>query len=128
MRLNYIVLPLLLTACASPQERCISDANRELTIINDLVNETKGNVARGFAVGIEEEVIVRRGLCDGETEDGIAIKVACDRTITLERRVPVAIDLNAERAKLASLIERQNELQSKLNARVDQCRAQFPES
>ena len=128
MRLNYIVLPLLLAACASPQERCISDANRELSIITGLVNETRANIARGFAVGTEEDVIVRRGLCDGQTEDGVAIKVACDRTITRERRVPVAIDLNAERAKLASLVERQTELRTNLNNRVDQCRAQFPES
>lgn len=127
MRLKYIALPLLLTACATPQEQCISNANRELSIINNLVEQTRGNISRGFAIGTEEDVIVRRGLCNGETEDGIAIKIACDRTITRERRVPIAIDLNAEKAKLASLEERQLQLRENLANQVAQCRARFPE-
>ena len=128
MRLNYVVFPLLLAACATPQEQCISDANRELSVINRLVTETRGNVNRGFAVEARQETFVRRATCDGETEDGIEFEVECERTATRTRRVPVAIDLNAERAKLASLEERQALLRENVANRVAQCRAQFPAS
>lgn len=128
MRLSYIAFPLMLAACASPQERCIADTNRELNVINRLINETRGNVARGFAIEEQEELVVVNGTCEGETSEGVTFEFDCEKTETVSRRVPVAIDLNAERAKLDSLEERQQLLRSQQAAKIAQCQAQFPES
>ncbi len=127
MRSTFIAFPLLLAACATPQQQCISDANRELSVVNQLVNQTRANVARGFAISEREEIVVRTGTCVGETDEGVEFEVECEKTDTRTVREPVAIDLNAEKAKLASLEQRQLQLRETVNATVAQCRAQFPE-
>jgi len=125
---RFFVLPLLaLAACSTPQERCISSANRDLRVINGLIAETRGNIDRGFAIAEREEIITTRGTCKGKTEDGTEFTFRCPQTETVTSREPVAIDLNAEKAKLASLEERQLQLQSNQAAVIAQCRAQFPE-
>lgn len=127
MRLPLIAFPLLLAACASPLEQCISSAQRELRTIDRLVNETRGNIARGFAIAEREEVVVRDGTCTGESEDGVEFEFECEKTDVKTVREPVAIDLNAEQAKLASLEERQRQLQETASAQIAQCRAIHPE-
>lgn len=127
MRLATLLFPLLVAACATPQESCISNAGRELRTIDRLVDQTRANLARGFALEERQEIRVVRDDCEGENEDGTTFTFSCDRTETFTRRVPVAIDLNAERAKLASLEERQLFLRSNLATAIAQCQAQFPE-
>ena len=127
--MRLYVLPFLLgiAACSTPQERCINSANRDLRVINGLIAETRGNLSRGFAIREVQDVITVNTTCDGVSEDGIEFTVECEELETVTRREPVAIDLNAERAKLASLEERQLELQANQASVIAQCRAQFPE-
>lgn len=127
--MRTFILPVFLglAACATPQERCISGANRDLRVINGLISETRGNLARGFAIREVQDVITVETTCDGVNEDGVEFTVECDEVETVTRREPVAIDLNAERAKLASLEERQLQLQANQASIIAQCRAQFPE-
>lgn len=128
--MRHYILPVLLglAACSTPQERCISGANRDLRVINGLIGETRGNLARGFAIREVQDLVTVNTTCDGVSEDGVEFTVQCEEVETITRREPVAIDLNAERAKLASLEERQLQLQANQASIVAQCRAQFPES
>jgi hypothetical protein len=127
--MRHFVLPLLLglAACATPQERCIGGANRDLRVINGLITETRGNIARGFAIAEVQDIVSVTKTCTGETSEGVEFTFDCQKPETVTRREPVAIDLNAEKAKLASLEERQLQLQSNQAAVIAQCRAQFPE-
>lgn len=127
--MRQFVLPILLglTACSTPQDRCIGSANRDLRVINGLITETRGNIARGFAIREVQEVITVRKTCKGETSQGVEFTFDCPQQETITNREPVAIDLNAEKAKLASLEERQLQLQSNQASVIAQCRAQFPE-
>jgi len=127
--MRYFILPALigLAACSTPQERCISGANRDLRVINGLITETRGNLARGFAIREVQDVVTFDTTCEGVNEDGVEFTVDCEEVETVTRREPVAIDLNAERAKLISLEERQLQLQANQASIVAQCRAQFPE-
>ncbi len=128
MRIISPVLGLLaLAACATPQEQCISNATRELRVLNSLVAETEANVRRGYAIETVQIVEVVRRTCEGENEDGSTFQFPCEETETRERRQPVAIDLNAEQAKLTSLLERQRLLQSQAESSVAACRAAYPE-
>ena len=127
MRAAAFALPLILTACATPREACINDANRELRTIDRLVIETRANLARGFALEERQEVRVVRADCEGENEDGTTFTFRCDQTETFTRREPVAIDLNAERAKLQSLEERQRQMRVNRDSAIAQCQAQFSE-
>lgn len=127
MRSTLIIIPLVLTAaCSSPQERCISGVTQEVRVLDQLIAETRGNLSRGFALDAQQEVRTRRSTCTGRNEDGTAFKFRCDKTDTITRNVPVAIDLNAEREKLTSLEQRQ--AQNRINAAsgIAQCQAQFP--
>lgn len=127
MRRALLLIPLLAAACASPQEQCISQVTRDLRVIDSLVNETQGNLARGYAIQQVSEEQIIRSTCTGKTEDGTTFTFPCDETLIVTREVPVAIDLNAEQAKLNSLLERQSQLEQSSQAAVQQCAIAYPE-
>jgi hypothetical protein len=128
MRPALILLPFLaLAACATPREQCISDATRDLRVMNALVAETQGNLARGYALVEQQEIRTIRRTCRGENRDGSTFRYPCDETQTFTTNRPVAIDLNAERAKLNSLVERRAQEQARSDQIVLQCISIHPE-
>lgn len=128
MRTALIVLPLVaLAACATPREQCISNVTRDAKVLSHLINETRGNLARGYALEQRQDVRTIRSTCRGRDDDGNVFRFRCDETKTFNTTVPVAIDLNAERAKLASLEERFAQTQATSNQAVAQCIAVHPE-
>lgn len=127
MRRILFVLPLLAAACATPREACISQASADLRTLNALIAETQGNIARGFKYETKQEVITTKAFCELKNQDGTVSTYPCDDVETIERREPVAIDLNAEQSKLNSMIQRQKVLESQVNAAIQQCVAVHPE-
>jgi len=128
MRPALILLPLaVLVACATPREQCINDVTRDTRVLSSLVNETRANLSRGYALEERQDVRTVRGTCRGRNEDGTTFLFRCDETETFSTTVPVAIDLNAEAAKLASLEERFAQSQSSSNQAVAQCIRVHPE-
>ncbi len=121
MRRALLLIPLFLAACETPREACISGANRELRTINALIDETRGNLARGYAIGVRQEVRTISETCRTESPEGIITTFPCDRTEIVDVSEPVAVDLNAERAKLESLLQRQFQMQSQSQAVIAQC-------
>ena len=122
MRPALILLPLVaLAACATPREQCINAANRETRVLSALVAETERNLARGYALETQQEIRVVRSTCQGRTEEGATFTFPCEETETIERHVPVAIDLNAEAAKLTSLQERLTRQRAASDAAIAQC-------
>lgn len=120
MRAALLILPLLVTACATPREACINTVNSELRVLDGLIAETRGNLSRGYAIEERQELRTINRTCETTSPRGIVTRVDCSDTETITRTEPVAIDLNAERAKLESLEERQ--AQNRINA--DNARAQ----
>lgn len=92
-----------------------------------LIGETEGNLRRGYSLAEQQDVRVWRTTCEGTNADGSTFRFPCEETETYTRDVPVAIDLNAERAKLRSLQERQVIEQRRVQAAVQQCVAIHPE-
>ena len=128
MRAALLMLPLVvLAACATPREQCINDATRDLRVLGMLIEETRGNLARGYALDEQQEVRTISDTCTARNEDGDVFSFNCPKTRTFTRTVPVAIDLNAERAKLASLEARFVEMQAASNKVVAQCIAIYAE-
>ncbi len=128
MRASLFILPLVaLTACATPREQCISQVTRDTRVLGSLIEETRGNLARGYALEERQEVRTINGRCTGRNEDGTTFSFSCNETRTFTSTVPVAIDLNAERAKLASLEDRFVQAQATSNQAVAQCIAVHPE-
>lgn len=127
MRAALFIVPLLLTACATPREACLNDVNREVRVLDALIGVTRANLSRGFAIAERQEIQTRRTFCTGANEDGSRFRFQCEETETRTRNVPVAIDLNAERAKLTSLEQRQMQNISNAQYGIAQCVARFPE-
>lgn len=123
----------LLVACGTPQERCIQRETRDLRILDRLIGETQGNLARGYAL---EEVTIYDDYwttcfrpqppnADGTKNPPIAEPCLRDRTRTETR--PKAINLAEERAKLASMQDKRRDLARAAERSVNQCRATYPE-
>jgi len=127
MRRALLLLPLALAACSTPREACINDATRELRVLGDLVSQTQGNLSRGYAIGERQEVITILETCEAVSESGDITDFPCDRTEIRTQEFPVAIDLNAEQAKLNSLLERQAILNRQSQSIIQQCIAIHPE-
>ena len=128
MRRALFLVPLLfLAACETPREACINNAMREQRTLNALVETTRANIARGYGLADQQEVRTRPDLCTGTDATGAPITVRCEKTEVTTVQVPVAIDLNAERAKLTSLLERHRLMESQTSAVMQQCIAAYPE-
>lgn len=126
MRIVTLALLPLLVACATPQESCLASVGKDQRVLNALIVETRGNLNRGFAVKSEQRFREVNDICKSRLPDGTEIRTACKRTEVKNIDVPVAIDLNAERAKLQSLEERQQQMRANSEAARRQCIAANP--
>lgn len=124
MRRAAFLVPLLaLAACETPQEACLRGISREASIVEGLIAQTQGNLQRGYA--IEEDQVVRTvpDFCEVEDDEGRERLVFCDRTEVRDVSRPVAIDPEAERAKLDGLLEQRERFAAGRTARLLACQA-----
>lgn len=127
---RYLFPLLLLAACGTPQEQCISYVTRDLRNVDRLIAETEGNLQRGYAYDwVTETVTVWVPCFDGpvgpdqhRSRGGMCLD---DRDVTNRRAV--AIDLKAEAAKLAGLKAKRKELARAAVKQVAQCKADNPQ-
>ncbi len=124
LRLALLGAVLTLAACATPLERCIASAERELRTVERLIAQTEANIERGYAVETRTDVRTRMVFCDWPDRPAGAPLRMCPVNEQVQRRVPLAIDREAERGKLATLRERRAELAQPTAMAVQRCRAQ----
>lgn len=112
-----------LAGCATPQEQCISGASREIGVLERLIAQTEANLDRGYGLKT-----VERTVPDGYRSCGtVENPMRCAVTKIERKQVPVAIDLNAEKQKLDSLVARRNADAQTLQSVIAQCRVAYPE-
>jgi len=124
MRRIFLLALLPLVACASPQEQCIANATKDLRVLNKLIAVSQANVDRGYAIEVQEYIELSKEVCgevDGE-------KVYCEVPETKKRKVPVAIDLNIEQAKLNSLLTKRSQLSVQAEKQIAACKTAYPET
>lgn len=132
--LALTLLPLLLS-CGTPQERCIARETRDLRAVDRQIAEAEGNLARGYAlveVTVYEDYwstcLVRP---DTPPVEGAPPPEPVSKPCLKERAVretrAKAIDLVAERQRLAGLEAERKVLARAAATAVDRCRAAFPE-
>ncbi|MCF3972284.1 hypothetical protein [Paracoccus salsus] len=130
--LALMVLPLLMAACATPQERCISRHTGEFRTVSRLLAEVEANLARGYAW--EERQVVRDRYTQCRTVErdrqGEVIGVTtrgCWRDYVDTERFRVPIDPAAESRKRENLAARKAALADRALASVAACKSAFPE-
>ncbi len=130
-----LVTFLVLSACGTPQERCINSVTRELRVVTDLIAETELNLARGYEM--EEYTVYRTrwvncappyvvDLGNGNKRVVRPAQMCLDDYADTARR-PRAIDPVAERNKLKGLKARQRALSEQAEPAISQCRSRYPE-
>lgn len=128
-RLLLVTLGLGLAACGTPQQQCISQVSRDLRIVEEFIAESEANLARGYALG--EVVVTRPEFVDCTPKPTAARPDPKPRQCLVDVAEavtrPVAIDLDAEAAKLASLRAKRAALVSQTNAGIAACQRQYPE-
>lgn len=129
--MKRLLLPslLILTACGTPQERCIGAATRDMRVVDRLIEETEANISRGYAL---EDVTVYTTQwvdCTPHVKPGAPAPKPqmCLDDVPQTVTKPKAIDLNTESAKLESL-KAKRAAQAKASApEIKACKSQFPE-
>lgn len=126
---------MLLSACGTPQERCIAAQTRDLRVVNDLISQTQANLARGYAL---EDVVISTPIwrdCyppvyvlqpDGSQVFQPGAGMCIDEIEQTIQR-PAAIDPAAEQRKLDGLLKRQAMLSKRAEPAIAQCRTIYPE-
>jgi hypothetical protein len=131
MRYSHSVLigtiAVVLAACGTPQERCIARESRDLRVLDQLIAETEGTIARGFALEQESFVITQTVPCQVRGPNNTIVTDLCETEQVVERTRPVAVNLDDERAKLRSMQARRAELAQTVGGRIEACRVAYPE-
>lgn len=147
--LALVTVALGLAACSTPQQRCISDATRDLNVVNGLITRIEGDLARGYGLADKQVVSTVWRPCHfyrppmplpppgpGPGPGGhrpppppmpFMGPDMCTDDVVQTVQVPVAIDVQAERQQLAELRRKQAELSRAAGPAVAQCKAQYPE-
>lgn len=127
----YFAAPILLglAACGTPQEQCIRSVSHDMIVLDRLIAETQGNIARGY--GYQETIAYFPEVQDCSDWPTAArpnpMPRRCVEDVPTRVSKPVAIDLGAEQAKLISMERRRAEMARQLQPAIMSCRAQYPE-
>jgi hypothetical protein len=114
-----LAVPILLAACATPQQRCEIQATRDLRVMNQLIAESQATLQRGYALREEQRTRVGATICTGGgTDFGYRF---CWGNDSYTRLRPVAVNLDDERAKLQTLLQRREELELRARAQIEAC-------
>lgn len=124
-------LPLLLAACGTPQEQCISRNTSEYRAVSRLLADVEGNLARGYEWRERQVLRSRFTQCHSvrRDRDGNAVTTTygCWRDYMDSERYRVPIDPAAESRKRDNLAARRASLAPAAERVVAACRAAHPE-
>ncbi len=131
---RFALLPLVLlaAACATPREACIADQTEELRVLDSLIAQDEATLARGYALDRRTEYAPSLTLCSGigywgGYRDLYGGTGTCIRPEPRTRTVPVAVNLEEIRARLASLKAKRVDLAQEVELGVAACRQAYPE-
>jgi hypothetical protein len=128
-RFLMISVALGLAACGTPQQQCIAQVSRDLRVVDRLIVESEGNLARGYAYA---DVVRTRTVFEDCTPHPTPERPnprprQCLEEVSETVSRPVAIDLNVEAAKLASLKARRTQMATATAQAIAVCQQQYPE-
>lgn len=128
MRALALICLVTLAACTTPRQACERNALYDLRMLDLLIRETEQTLARGYALEREPYRRTSLELCYANrfgNDDALGL-VWCNRPEVAFRDRPVAVDLAAERRKLADLRQRRKDMARIAARNLADCRARFP--
>ena len=117
----------IVAGCSTPLEQCVSNATNDYRIVQRVISEAEGNVARGYALHTESIPYTVNQTCyRNDPITYVAIPYSCPQTAYRTQTTPVAIDVAEERRKLTGYRKLAPQYAAQANAGIAQCEAQFP--
>lgn len=113
-----------LVAACSQQQACISQVTKDYRQVQAFAAEAQANLDRGYAL-VEKQYVDYDWEPCGKDDKGKT--VYCREPEIETRRVPKAIDLDAEAAKLKALRKKEAQLAVQAQAATQACIQQYPE-
>lgn len=111
-----------LSACIDEYQTCVRNSSKDLRVVNDLISHSQTVVSRGYDFETLISTEVQEVICITELGDTATCLVEVGTTY----QSPVAVDLEAERRKLAQLLEQRKLLETRLAQATEACRAAYP--
>lgn len=121
--LGPLLLAGLLGACASPLERCVAEAGREVGFLEQELTERRVNIARGYAVHREPVMDFMPGLCFSAS---LGSYYTCMEPVERLRETRRPINAADERERIAQLERSLTRERAQAERARAQCVAQFP--
>ncbi len=129
MKRVFVLALLAVTACGTPQEQCISAGTRDLRVVERLIGEAQGNIARGYAW--QEVTVIDQRWVDCTPKPTVEVPTPAQNKCLVEvpetSHQPLAIDLNAEEAILVSLTAKRARQLSAAKELIKSCETKYPE-
>ena len=129
MKRVFVLALLAVTACGTPQEQCISAGTRDLRVVERLIAEAEGNIARGYAW--QEVTVIDHRWVDCTPKPTVEVPTPAQNRCLVEMpeisQEPLAIDLNEEAAILASLKAKRARQLLAAKELIKTCEAKYPE-
>lgn len=128
-RVMILGLCLGLAACGTPQSRCINSVTRDLQVVDGLIAQVQGNLARGYGYETVTQSAPEYVDCTpAPTKKNPHPRAqSCFENVDRSFTRPLAIDLDAEAAKLASLQRKRASLAAAATPAIQACQQQYPE-
>jgi hypothetical protein len=119
MRLIYALSALALVACASPQDRCLRQAQAQLVELDAQIAESEHAIARGYRIMPATEARTTLHICAWPKEPVLF----CTRHTPAMRETRVAVDTGSEQANLDRLRAERRAIAEATAQRVASCNA-----
>ncbi|MDP7151510.1 MAG: hypothetical protein QGI08_05655 [Paracoccaceae bacterium] len=113
---------LVVAGCANQYEQCLRNNSKDLRIVDDLIRQSQATVARGYDFETLISTEFKEVVCLTAEQEQATCLVEVGSTY----QSPVAVDLDAERRKLAQLLEQRKVLESRYSDAEKACRAAYP--
>lgn len=132
MRATFVLLlPVLLAACQTPQQRCEARAVNDLRVVNALIAETEATIQRGFGYQTVQNTRPVATFCwgsyGGYWDDGWGGGGGlCWGNAVYTTEQPVAVNLDEQRATLRSLQAKRTELEAQARVQLAACAPATP--
>ncbi|MCK8465043.1 hypothetical protein MUY35_14380 [Aliiroseovarius sp. S1339] len=118
-----LALLLGLSACATPQQRCIASATADMRSLQAQIKTTEATIARGYALHRQSVPVTSTRLC----YDRKRRPFPCHRTAFRQIETPVTVDIDNEKSKLARMKAKLAQAQRKAVAGAKACRETYRE-
>ena len=111
-----------LSACIDEYEQCVRNNSKDLNVVNELISQSQTTVSRGYGF----ETLISSDIQEVVCLTSLGEQATCLVEVGTTYQSPVAVDLDAERRKLAQLVAQQKVLQTRLAQATKACRATYP--